>query len=55
MQVLGCLQQELDLKGPFWNVMAVINNHFEYVGYSIIGFFAVTTLCAVLYVTCSLP
>ena len=35
------------LGGPFWGAVDVVNEHFEYVGYSIIGLFLLSTAVAV--------
>jgi hypothetical protein len=49
IETLGCLQDKLDLHNAFWNVIGAINDHFEIVGYSIVGLFAVSTIFAALY------
>jgi len=46
IEVLGCIQHELQLDGTFWEGIEAINDNFEYVGYSIIGFFAVSAAAA---------
>ena len=46
VEVLGCVQQLYQLHGPFWALITSINDNFEYVGYSIIGFFALSALVA---------
>ena len=42
IEVLGCLQEELGLEGGIWDGVETINDNFEYVGYTIIGFFAIS-------------
>ena len=54
-QVLGCVQDLYDLQGPFWSVITTINDNFEYVGYSIIAFFALSALGALLTLRCGRP
>lgn len=49
IETLGCLQDKLNLQGNGWNVIGAINDHFEVVGYSIVGLFAFSTLIAVFY------
>ena len=49
IETLGCFQDNLDLHGTFWNAIGAINNHFEIVGYSIVGLFVVNTLFAIVY------
>ena len=49
IETLGCFQDNLDLHGTFWNAIIAINNHFEIVGYSIVGLFVVSTLFAIVY------
>jgi len=46
VEVLGCLQHELHKEGVFWDAIQAINDNFEYVGYSIILFFALSGLAA---------
>lgn len=48
IEVLGCLQTELTPGGPFWAAVATLNEHFEYLGYGIIGFFGISIMVAVL-------
>lgn len=62
VEVLGCVQVELNgtaryngtLNTTFWNGIADINNNFEYIGYSIMAFFAISTLTAVAWFKCKL-
>ena len=42
VELLGFAQDRLDLHGPFWSVVEAINDNFEYVGYFVICFFAVS-------------
>jgi len=55
VEVLGCVQRYADLDGPFWDAITLINDNFEYVGYSIIGFFGLSALGAILAVRCRQP
>ena len=50
--MLGCVQKARHLEGPFWLAVKDINDKFEYVGYAIIAFFAVSTLAALTLFTC---
>ncbi|EOD40719.1 hypothetical protein EMIHUDRAFT_222469 [Emiliania huxleyi CCMP1516] len=52
LEVLGCVQKARHLEGPFWLAVKDINDKFEYVGYAIIAFFAVSTLAALTLFTC---
>ena len=52
VEVLGCIQHVYDLDGGFWDAVALVNDNFEYVGYSIIAFFALSALGALLAVRC---
>ena len=46
-EILGLLSSEMGwIDGWFWGTVASINNHFEYVGYSILGFFALSMVVA---------
>ena len=55
MEVLGLLQAQFMLKGSwFWDKVAFVNENFEYVGYSIIGFFATSCLVAAVAYRCCL-
>jgi len=47
-ETLGCIQSELELGGWFWDLIAAVNENFEYIGYAIVGFFAISTCIAVL-------
>jgi len=49
IETLGCIQQEMRYSGPVWHFIGGINDNFEFVGYSIIGFFIVSLGLAVLY------
>ena len=46
VEVLGCVQAELELGGSFWSAVGAVNGHFEYLGYAILGFFAASLLGA---------
>lgn len=52
LELLGCAQVTLGLTGPLWDVVATINDNFEYVGYFVIGFFAVSMLGALAAFAC---
>ena len=52
IEILGCLQQEQGYSGGFWDIIALINAHFEYLGYGIIGFFALSSIVSVLLFRC---
>jgi high-affinity nickel-transport protein len=55
VEILGLLQAQLDLTGSwFWDSIASINDNFEYVGYSILGFFAASCLVAAAAFKCCL-
>ena len=47
VEVLGCLQSTLNLSGSLWDVIADVNNHFEYLGYFIVALLGTSTLIAV--------
>ena len=50
IEILGRVQDGLELEeNGFWGAIKNINDHFEIVGYSIIGLFAVSTVFAILY------
>jgi high-affinity nickel-transport protein len=40
IEVLGLLQDRLELRGIFWDVIGSLNEHFELLGYVIVGVFA---------------
>lgn len=40
IETLGLMRNELDLKGPIWNIVGQINNNWGILGYTIIGIFA---------------
>ena len=46
VELLGVAQHQLKLRGPFWQAVASVNDHFEVIGYSIIAFFVVSLLAA---------
>ena len=52
IEVLGCIQTQLQPSGWFWDAMAAVNAHFEYVGYSIIAFFLLSVAVAALVFRC---
>ena len=55
IELLGCAQDHIDgLDGPFWDAVAALNANFEYVGYFVIGFFAVSMLAALAAFACPL-
>merc|ERR1712217_65120 len=47
VEALGVLAQELQLRGQFWRWVASVNDHFEVLGYLVIGIFAVSLTIAV--------
>jgi len=55
IELLGCLQRQLALEGGFWEGVERLNNNFEYVGYAIIGFFALSAAAALAHARCSQP
>lgn len=52
IEVLGCLQQELQLSGGIWYYVGVINANFQDVGIGIIVFFVASSVCAVMGFKC---
>jgi len=54
VETLGCVQDEFNLTGSVWTGVKYVNDHFEYLGYGIIGFFAASTMSAVLWFRCFL-
>ena len=48
IEALGLLGQEMALRGPFWNAVAALNNHFGLIGYCVIAIFALGWLFAAL-------
>ena len=54
VEILGLLQAQLRLKGLWWDKVALMNDNFEYVGYSILGFFAASCLVAAVAYRCCL-
>ena len=54
IEVLGLIQSRLDLHSDFWDSVLYISDHFEYVGYSILAFFALSCATAwILFKCCS--
>jgi len=53
VELLGALQTQMELEGPFWDLIGTINDQFEYLGYAIIAFFAVSTIGALVAITSS--
>jgi nickel/cobalt transporter (NiCoT) family protein len=47
IEALGLLADTMNLKGPLWNVVNAMNEHFGMVGYVIIGVFLISWLLAV--------
>ena len=41
---LGLLQSELNFGGGFWDQIGLLNDHFGYIGFAIIGIFLVSWL-----------
>ena len=48
LEVLGLIQARMGLRGWFWDGIHFIGDHFEYVGYSILAFFALSCMTAAL-------
>jgi nickel/cobalt transporter (NiCoT) family protein len=48
LETLGLIQGELDLAGPFWAAIAVLNDNFGLLGYVIIGIFAASWVVSAL-------
>ncbi len=48
IEALGLLQDQLDLKGPFWDAVGALNDHFGMIGYLIIGIFVVSWISSAL-------
>ena len=55
VELLGFAQDRLDLHGPFWSLVEAINDNFEYVGYFVICFFAVSMVMAFAAFACPRP
>ena len=55
IELLGCLQRQLALEGAFWEGVELLNDNFEYVGYAIISFFALSAAAALVHARCSRP
>ncbi len=49
LEMLGLVQSELGLGGPFWNPVAALNNNFGVLGYVIIGIFGMSWIVSVLF------
>lgn len=47
VEALGVLSQELQLHGQFWRWIASVNDHFEVLGYLVIGIFAISLTTAI--------
>jgi len=48
IEALGLLSDQLALKGPLWDVIGNLNDHFGTLGYIIIGIFVVSWALSVL-------
>ena len=48
IETLGLLQGRLASRAPFWHLIGVVNEHFDALGYGIIGLFAVGWLVSLL-------
>lgn len=48
VEALGVVAIELNLQGPFWKWIASVNNHFEAVGYGVIGIFVISLVIAMI-------
>lgn len=51
VELLGCVQHELALDGPFWSAIEAANDNFELVGYAVIAFFAVSIITALVAIS----
>ena len=51
VELLGCVQSRLDVEGPFWDAVAYTNEHFELLGYVVIGFFALSMVAGMVVVS----
>jgi high-affinity nickel-transport protein len=49
IEVLGLIQDKLNLSGPVWNPIASLNNNFGVLGYLIIGIFGFSWIVSVLF------
>lgn len=47
LETLGLIQGELNLSGPFWDPVAVLNNNFGILGYVIVGIFLLSWIISV--------
>jgi high-affinity nickel-transport protein len=47
IEVLGLLQDNFGLKGPFWNSIGSLNEHFGLLGYIVIGIFIVSWIVSI--------
>jgi high-affinity nickel-transport protein len=45
--VLGLLQDNFRLKGPFWDSIGSLNEHFGLLGYIVIGIFIVSWIVSI--------
>jgi high-affinity nickel-transport protein len=49
IEVLGLIQDKLNLTGPVWNPIAALNNNFGVLGYLIIGLFVLSWIVSVFF------
>jgi len=47
IEVLGLLQDNFGLKGPFWDAIGSLNEHFGLLGYIVIGIFIVSWIVSI--------
>jgi nickel/cobalt transporter (NiCoT) family protein len=47
LEMLGLIQGELNLSGPFWDPIAALNNNFGMLGYVIVGIFLLSWIVSV--------
>jgi high-affinity nickel-transport protein len=47
IEALGLLMQQMQLSGPFWNVVGLLNNNFNNLGFIIIGIFILAWVSSV--------
>lgn len=48
IEALGLLGDELELKGPFWNLMGSLNDNFNIIGFVIVGVFVVSWIVSLI-------
>jgi high-affinity nickel-transport protein len=48
IETLGLIEDQFEMKGPFWDFIGALNEHFGILGYVIIGIFVMSWLASVL-------